>query len=141
MSRRRGLFKEYEMADKLDCQELEDLADWRLMDGLAGIASIYFNKRHVRKAVDGMMKVVYAFCDSVKGPDPARHYKNKAELIKIAGSEKRVQAMINYGLLVQHHKWPMKMADHLQAPYKPNAEVFSEVRRSEIYAEQFALAV
>ena len=127
-------------------EELEDINDAELCDGLWNVVSTYFKKRKSReRALDGAEKIVGLYTKPILDEwyggiprQPADHYRTRNELIQISNNPRLVDSMIEYGLLEIHPKWPHKQRDHPQAPYRPIVSEFAQIRASVLLKERFS---
>jgi hypothetical protein len=134
------------MIDTFFFEELEDINDVKLRDGLWSVVSIYFKKRNsIEKALDGAEKIVDLYTEPILDNwyrglpiQSADHYRTRVELIEISKNPKLIDSLREYGLLEIHPKWPIEQRNHPQAPYRPIVSMFAEVRASAIIEERYS---
>lgn len=125
-------------------EELDDINDGELEEGLWQVVWTFFQKRKSReRALDGAGRIVDLYTQPI-GDDfyrgiprqSADHYRTREELIRVSRSPRLVNSMMEYGLLELHPHWPSEWRDHPQAPYRPIVSAFARVRATALREEE-----
>ena len=126
------------MVDTCFFEELDNINDADLRNGLWNVVCIYFTGRKNREqALAGAENIVDLYTKPVVDNlfrgiprQPADHYRTRAELMTVAKAPNVMDALVEYGLIELHPQWPFAQRSHPQAPYRPVVERFMEIRQS-----------
>jgi len=119
--------------DTLFFEELDDIDDSDLHDGLLNFLSFEFNSpKALDRALEATQKILSLYKEPIwncSGSDipPAAHYRTRNEMLRVTKHPRLVDYLTHSELFDLHPKWPVQLRDHPQAPYRPIVEEFASL--------------